>query len=128
MALKTFRPITPAQRFKALPAFDEITKTTPEKSLLAPKKRTAGRNNQGRLTSRHIGDGDKKHYGLVDFRRAKREIEAEVIGIEYDPTRSARIALIQYADGSKAYILPPIGLTVGAKVIAGENVPPSVGN
>lgn len=128
MALKTFRPITPAQRFKALPAFDEITKTTPEKSLLVPKKRTGGRNNKGRLTSRHIGGGHKKHYRLVDFRRSKRDVQAEVIGIEYDPNRSARIALIQYVDGTKSYILAPIGLSVGDKVIAGENVPPSVGN
>ena len=128
MALKTFRPVTPSQRFKALPAFDDITKTTPEKSLIVPKKRTGGRNNQGRLTSRHIGGGHKKHYRLVDFRRAKRDIEAEVLGIEYDPNRSARIALIRYADGTKSYILAPVGLSVGDKVIAGENVPPTVGN
>ncbi len=128
MALKTFRPLTPAQRYKALPAFEEITKSKPEKSLLAPKKRTGGRNNRGRLTSRHIGGGHKQKYRLIDFKRSKRDIAAEVVGIEYDPNRSARIALLQYADGEKAYILAPVGLTVGRKVSAGETAAPEVGN
>jgi len=128
MALKTFRPLTPTSRFKALPAFDEITKSKPEKSLLDVKKRSGGRNNNGRLTSRHIGGGHKKKYRIIDFKRSKRDVQAEVIGIEYDPNRSARIALIQYADGQKNYILAPVGLTVGAKVSAGESAAPEVGN
>lgn len=128
MALKTHRPLTPASRFKALPAFDEITKSKPEKSLLEVKKRTGGRNNNGRLTSRHIGGGHKQKYRIIDFKRSKRGVEADVIGIEYDPNRSARIALIKYADGEKSYILAPIGLNVGAKVSAGEGAAPEIGN
>jgi large subunit ribosomal protein L2 len=128
MALKTFRPLTPTQRFKSLPAFDEITKSTPEKSLLSTIKKTGGRNNRGRLTSRHIGGGHKQKYRLIDFKRRKVDIVAEVIGIEYDPNRTARIALIQYADGVKSYILAPVGLTVGAKVSSGENALPEIGN
>jgi len=128
MALKTFRPLTPTSRFKALPAFDEITKSKPEQSLLTVKKRSGGRNNNGRITTRHIGGGHKQKYRIIDFKRSKRDIAAEVIGIEYDPNRSARIALIKYTDGEKSYILAPIGLTVGTKVIAGENVAPEIGN
>lgn len=128
MALKTHRPLTPASRFKALPAFDEITKSKPEKSLLEVKKRSGGRNNNGRLTSRHIGGGHKQKYRIIDFKRKKRGMEADVIGIEYDPNRSARIALIKYTDGEKSYILAPIGLAVGAKVTAGDNAAPEVGN
>lgn len=128
MALKTFRPTTPTNRFKALPAFDEITKKKPESSLLETKKKTGGRNNYGRITTRHIGGGHKQKYRKVDFKRKKREIEASVIGIEYDPNRTARIALIEYTDGEKAYILAPAGLKVGAKVNAGENAAPEVGN
>ncbi len=127
MALKTFRPITPASRFKALPAFDEITKTKPERSLLEPLKRSGGRNNTGRITCRHIGGGHKRKYRLVDFRRSRTE-PAKVVGIEYDPNRSARIALIQYTDGAKSYILAPVGLEVGATVQAGSKVAPEVGN
>ena len=128
MALKTFRPLTPTQRFKALPTFEEITKSTPEKSLVVTLKKSGGRNNRGRMTSRHIGGGHKKKYRLIDFKRSKRGIEASVIGIEYDPNRSARIALIEYTDGQKSYILAPAGLLVGAKVTAGENVAPELGN
>ena len=128
MALKTFRPLTPTSRFKALPAFEEITKSKPEKSLLEVKKRSGGRNNNGRITTRHIGGGHKKKYRIVDFKRSKRDVQAEVIGIEYDPNRSARIALIQYTDGQKNYILAPVGLTVGAKISAGENAAPEIGN
>lgn len=128
MALKTFRPLTPVQRFKATPAFDEITKTKPEKSLVEPLKKSGGRNNRGRLTSRHIGGGHKQKYRVVDFKRIKRGVEAVVVGIEYDPNRSARIALIEYTDGEKAYILAPNGLRVGAKVSAGENAAPELGN
>ena len=128
MALKTFRPLTPTQRFKALPSFEEITKNKPEKSLLAPLKRSGGRNNRGRMTSRHIGGGHKKKYRIIDFKRSKRDVAATVIGIEYDPNRSARIALLEYPDGQKAYILSPVGLKVGAKISAGENAAPEVGN
>ena len=128
MALKTFRPLTPASRYKALPAFDEITKSKPEKSLLEVKKRSGGRNNNGRITMRHVGGGHKQKYRIVDFKRKKRDVVAEVIAIEYDPNRSARIALIQYTDGEKSYILAPIGLVVGAKVSAGDNAAPEIGN
>jgi large subunit ribosomal protein L2 len=128
MALKTFRPLTPAQRFKALPSFEEITKSTPEKSLTESKKRTGGRNNMGRKTSRHRGGGHKKKYRIIDFKRSRRDAVADVIAVEYDPNRSARLALIQYPDGEKAYILHPAGLVVGAKVQAGEKAEPNVGN
>src|ERR1700738_562737 len=128
MALKNFRPLTPTQRFKQTPGFDEITKHQPEKSLLEPKKRTGGRNNHGRLTSRHIGGGHKQKYRIVDFKRKVHDVEATVEGIEYDPNRSARIALLNYGNGQKAYILAPNGLRVGAKVVAGEEAAPEVGN
>ncbi len=124
MAIKTFRPLTPVQRFKALPKFDEITKIKPEKKLVETLKKTGGRNHYGRMTSRHIGGGHKQKYRLVDFKRRKRDVVAEVIAIEYDPNRSARIALISYPDGEKSYILAPAGLGVGNKVSAGENAPP----
>src|SRR5256714_11484899 len=119
MALKSYRPLTPIQRFKQTPAFDEITKWTPAKSLLEPKKKSGGRNNYGRMTSRHIGGGHKQHYRKVDFKRRKHGVAAEVLGIEYDPNRSARIALIKYTDGEMSYILAPSGLQVGSKVAAG---------
>lgn len=128
MALKTFRPLTPSQRFKALPSFEEITKSKPEKSLVECKKRSGGRNNLGRKTSRHRGGGHKRKYRLIDFKRSRRDAAAEVVGIEYDPNRSSRIALIRYPDGEKAYILAPIGLSVGTKVSAGDNAEPKVGN
>jgi len=128
MALKTFRPLTPAARFKAMPAFEEITKSKPEKSLLVTLKKSGGRNNRGRMTSRHIGGGHKQKYRIIDFKRSKRDVVAEVVGIEYDPNRTARIALLQYADGVKSYILAPAGLLVGMKVIAGESAAPEVGN
>ncbi|GAB4175141.1 MAG: 50S ribosomal protein L2 [Terrimicrobiaceae bacterium] len=128
MPLKTFRPLTPAARFKALPDFQEITKDTPEKSLTRPLKKTGGRNNNGRITCRHRGGGHKRKYRIIDFRRKKRDTIAEVLAIEYDPNRSARIALLQYTDGEKAYILAPAGLAVGSKVSAGEKAEPAVGN
>mgnify|MGYP001793208572 CR=1 FL=1 len=128
MALKEFRPLTPTQRFKSLPAFEEITKGRPEKSLLQPKNRSGGRNNRGRLTSRHIGGGHKHKYRKVDFKRSKRGVAAEVIGIEYDPNRSARIALIKYTDGELNYILAPGGLQVGTTLTAGNDVAPELGN
>jgi len=128
MALRNFKPLTPTQRFKQTAAYAEITKDQPEKSLVEPLKRTGGRNNNGRLTSRHIGGGHKRKYRIIDFKRRLRDVEARVEAIEYDPNRSARIALLRYSDGGKSYILAPNGLEVGAKVIAGENVAPEVGN
>ena len=128
MGLKTFRPLTPASRFKALPDFSEITKDTPEKSLLEPLKKSGGRNNNGRMTSRHRGGGHKRQYRIIDFKRKKRDIVSDVIAIEYDPNRTARIALLQYTDGEKAYILAPVGLGVGSKVSAGESIEASIGN
>ena len=127
MSLKSFKPTTPSNRYKVLPSFDEITKSKPEKSLLEPIRKSGGRNNNGRITTRHIGGGHKKHYRLVDFRRTRQDA-ATVIAIEYDPNRTCRIALIQYEDGTKSYILAPVGLTVGMTVQAGENVAPKVGN
>jgi large subunit ribosomal protein L2 len=128
MALKTFRPLTPTNRFKALPSFAEITKSKPEKSLVETKSKTGGRNNNGRITTRHIGGGHKQKYRIIDFKRKKRNIEAEVKAIEYDPNRTCRIALIEYTDGEKAYILAPVGLGVGDKVMAGDTAEPKVGN
>ena len=128
MPIKSFRPITPTLRFATKLVNDDITTDKPHKPLLSVKPRTGGRNNRGRLTSRHIGGGHKQKYRVIDFKRRKRDIAAEVIAIEYDPNRSARIALLQYTDGEKAYILAPAGLLVGAKVIAGENVAPDLGN
>lgn len=128
MALKSFRPLTPASRFKALPDFAEITKDKPEKSLTSPLKKSGGRNNNGRMTMRHRGGGHKRKFRIIDFKRNKRDILADVVAIEYDPNRSSRIALLQYPDGVKAYILAPLGLEVGAKVSAGEKVDPKVGN
>src|SRR5438045_8572980 len=128
MALKSFRPLTPTLRFKSLPAFDEVTKGKPAKRLLEPKKKTGGRNHFGRLTSRHIGGGHKQHYRKVDFKRRKRGVEAEVLGIEYDPNRSARIALSKYNDGELSYILAPNGLRVGAREMSGREAAADVGN
>jgi len=128
MALKTFRPLTSTQRFKQTPAYDEITKHRPERSLVESLKKTGGRNNRGRLTSRHIGGGHKRKYRILDFKRRLRGVEATVEAIEYDPNRSARIALLNYKTGEKSYILAPNGLEVGAKVIAGDDVPPEIGN
>src|SRR5204862_4460524 len=128
MALKSFRPLTPTLRFKSLPALDEVSKPRQPKRLLEPKKKTGGRNHFGRLTSRHIGGGHKQHYRKVDVKRRKRGVEAEVLGIEYDPNRSARIALIKYNDGELSYILAPNGLRVGARVMSGGEASADVGN
>jgi large subunit ribosomal protein L2 len=128
MALKTFRPLTPVLRFKSLPAFTEITKSKPHKRLTEIKPRSGGRNNNGRLTARHIGGGHKQKYRRIDFKRRKHGIAAEVTSIEYDPNRSARIALIKYTDGEMSYILAPDGLNVGAKVMSGPDAPPDLGN
>ena len=128
MPLKTFRPFTPSNRYKVLPGFEEITKSKPEKSLTQPLPRTGGRNNRGRITCRHIGGGHKRKYRLVDFKRRKFDVPATVVAIEYDPNRTCRIALIEYTDGQKSYILAPVGLSVGTTVVSGENVAPKPGN
>mgnify|MGYP002624214373 FL=1 len=119
MALKTFKPNTPSNRYKQWSSFEDITKDTPEKSLTVALRRSGGRNNTGRITTRHIGGGAQRRYRLVDFKRARHNESAKVIGIEYDPNRSARIALIEYADGQRSYILAPAQLNVGASVMAG---------
>lgn len=123
MPLKTFKPLTPSNRYKELPDFNEVTKSTPEKSLCRPLKKSGGRNNQGRITCRHRGGGHKRKYRVIDFKRSRVNDEATVIGIEYDPNRTARIALIEYQDGQKSYILAPRGLQDGDKVSAGEKAP-----
>lgn len=128
MALKAFKPNTPANRYKQWNSFDEVTKSEPERSLTVALRKSGGRNNTGRITCRHIGGGHKRRYRLIDFKRDRRDAAAKVIGIEYDPNRSARIALIQYPDGQKSYILAPTGLNVGSSVIAGEKAAPEVGN
>jgi len=120
--------MTPGTRFKVSPDFEEITRDHGEKSLMEPIKSKAGRNNMGRVTSRHRGGGHKRRYRRIDFKRNKLDIPGKVYSIEYDPNRSARIALIVYADGEKRYILAPEGLGVGDSVIAGKDVPPEVGN
>lgn len=128
MGLKTFRPVTPSLRFKTVTTFEDITKEEPEKSLLLPKQRTGGRNNVGRLSVRHQGGGHKKQYRRIDFKRDKYGIPAKVAAIEYDPNRSARIALLHYVDGEKRYILHPLGLQVGATVVSGPEADILVGN
>src|ERR1700716_4147547 len=126
MALRAYRPLTPTLRFKTLPTFEEVTRSKPHKSLTEVKKRSGGRNNKGRLTSRHIGGGHKQKYRKVDFKRRKHGIAADVTAIEYDPNRSARIALIKYADGEMSYILAPDGLRVGSAGAAGDDVAPAL--
>jgi large subunit ribosomal protein L2 len=128
MALKTFNPTTPSNRYKQWNSFEEITKHTPERSLTTALRKSGGRNSNGRITCRHIGGGHKRRYRIIDFKRDRRDEPAVVIGVEYDPNRSARIALIQYKDGTKAYILSPVGLQVGGSVIAGAKVAPDLGN
>ena len=128
MGIKTYRPYTPSRRQMTGSDFSEITKTTPEKSLLAAKSRQAGRNNQGKITVRHRGGGAKRKYRIVDFKRKKDGIPATVIGIEYDPNRTANIALISYADGEKSYIIAPAGLQVGWTVMNGPEAEVLIGN
>ena len=128
MGMKHFNPYTPSRRNMTVSTFDEITKKTPEKSLLAKKKENAGRNNYGRITVRHQGGGNRQKYRIIDFKRRKDDMTATVIGIEYDPNRSANIALIQYEDGEKAYILAPVGLTDGDKVVSGQKADIKPGN
>ena len=128
MAIKKYKPVTPGQRNKAISSFEEITTNKPYKKLLVPLKSSGGRNNTGQMTVRYKGGGHKRMYRLVDFLRQKDGVKAEVLTIEYDPNRSARIALVQYADGEKSYILAPAGLQVGQTVESGSGVAPEVGN
>ena len=128
MGIKRFRPYTPSRRNMTVSTFDEITKKEPEKTLLATKKKNAGRNSYGRITVRHRGGGVKRKYRLIDFKRIKDGITAKVVGIEYDPNRSANIALIQYEDGEKSYILAPVGLKDGDKVVSGDKADIKPGN
>ena len=128
MGIKHYRPYTPSRRNMTSSTFEEITKKTPEKSLLQTKKKNAGRNSYGRITVRHQGGGNRQKYRVIDFKRQKDDMEATVIGIEYDPNRSANIALIQYEDGTKAYILAPQKLTDGDKVVSGPNADIKPGN
>lgn len=128
MAIRNYKPTTNGRRNMSVLTFDEITTSTPEKSLLAPVKKSAGRNNTGRITVRHRGGGVKRKYRIIDFKRNKDNIEAVVSTIEYDPNRSANIALVVYADGEKRYIIAPEGLSVGTKIVSGENVDIKVGN
>jgi large subunit ribosomal protein L2 len=128
MAIRKLRPMTPATRFYSISAFTELTKHEPEKALLKPLKKSGGRNNLGRVTSRHRGGGHKRMYRVIDFLRGKHGMEAAVAAIEYDPNRSARIALLQYPDGAKSYILAPDGLKVGSKISSGPDAEVQMGN
>lgn len=128
MAVKKIKPTTPGQRGKIAPVFDNITKTSPEKSLTTTKHRSGGRNNDGRMTTRNIGGGHKRKYRLIDFKRNKDGVPAIVNAIEYDPNRSARIALLFYKDGEKRYILAPRGIEVGQEVMSGKGASPEIGN
>jgi large subunit ribosomal protein L2 len=128
MPVKTFKANTPGRRQMSVASFDEITRSKPERSLLAPLPKSGGRNNRGRITSRWIGGGHKRQYRIIDFKRDKEAIPAKVVSIEYDPNRSSRIALLQYADGEKRYILAPVGLKVDAQVECGEAAEIQPGN
>lgn len=128
MAVKSFRPTTPSRRTLTVSSFEEVTKSTPEKSLLEPNKKSGGRNNQGRITARRRGGGHPRAYRRIDFRRDKHGVPAKVAGIEYDPNRSAFIALLHYVDGEKRYILSPLGLQVGATLVSGKDADIGVGN
>jgi large subunit ribosomal protein L2 len=128
MSLKKFKPITPGQRHKIISDYADITTSTPEKSLVAKKKKSGGRSNDGRMTMRYIGGGHKQKYRIIDFKRDKQDVPATVKSIEYDPNRTANIALLYYADGEKRYIIAPNGLKVGDTVVAGKTASPEVGN
>ncbi|MCK9424751.1 MAG: 50S ribosomal protein L2 [Ignavibacteriaceae bacterium] len=128
MAIRKMKPVTPGTRFMSVSSFDEITKSTPEKSLTVSLKKSGGRNNHGRITSRHIGGGHKRRYRIIDFKRNKFGIPAKVFSIEYDPNRTARIALLHYADGEKRYIIAPDGLKVGESIQSGTGSEIKVGN
>ena len=128
MAIRKYNPTSPARRFMTVSTFEEITTNVPEKSLLEPIKKNAGRNSYGRITVRHRGGGERRKYRIIDFKRNKDNMPATVLTIEYDPNRSANIALVQYEDGEKRYILAPLGLKVGTKIESGEGVDIKVGN
>ncbi|MDO5104695.1 50S ribosomal protein L2 [Capnocytophaga sp.] len=129
MSVRKLKPITPGQRFRVVNDFDTITTDKPEKSLLVPLKKSGGRNNQGKMTMRYIGGGHKRKYRVIDFKRNKFGVEAKVVSIEYDPNRTAFIALVQYTDGEKRYIIAPAGLKVDQTIVSGEsNVAPEIGN
>lgn len=128
MALRKIKPVTPGQRHKVISAFDTITTSKPEKSLLAPLRKTGGRNDSGKMTMRYLGGGHKRMYRVIDFKRDKDGIAATVKSIEYDPNRSARIALVVYADGEKRYVIAPAGLKTGQQIISGPGVAPELGN
>ena len=128
MALRKFKPTTPGQRHKVAITFEDITKSTPHKSLLAKKKRSGGRNDTGKMTIENIGGGHKKRYRIIDFKRNKFGIPAKVASIEYDPNRTANIALLHYADGEKRYIIAPDGLLSGKEVLSGKGAPINIGN
>ncbi|MFQ5965450.1 MAG: 50S ribosomal protein L2 [Candidatus Scalinduaceae bacterium] len=128
MGIKNYKPTTNGRRFASVSDFSEITTTTPEKSLLAPLKKTGGRNNEGKITARHRGGGSRRKYRIIDFKRSKIDIPAKVASVEYDPNRSANIALLHYVDGEKRYILAPSGLSVGESIISGDRVEPKIGN
>ena len=128
MSVRKLKPITPGQRFRVVNSFDAITTDKPERSLLAPKKNSGGRNSQGKMTMRYIGGGHKQQYRIIDFKRTKVGVPATVKTIEYDPNRSAFISLLAYADGAKTYIIAPAGLQVGQKVVSGPDAAPEVGN
>jgi len=128
MAIRSYKPTSPGRRFQTVSTFEEITSTIPERSLLSPLKKTGGRNNLGRVTSRHRGGGHKRRYRIIDFRRDKDGVPAKVASIEYDPNRSARVALLHYVDGEKRYILAPVGLQVGDTVMSGAQAEIRPGN
>lgn len=128
MPVRKYRPTSPGRRFQSVSTFEEVTKRTPEKSLLVPLRKTGGRNALGRVTCRHRGGGHKRMYRLIDFQREKLGVPAKVVAVEYDPNRSSRIALLQYADGEKRYILAPLGLAVGDQVMSGPDAEVRVGN
>lgn len=128
MPVKTFKPLTPSRRYLTVASFAEVTKTKPERGLVQRRKKTGGRNCYGRLTARGIGGGHKQKLRIVDFKRRKHGVAATVVAIEYDPCRSARLALLEYADGERRYIIAPNTLQVGAKLMSGPQAPPDVGN
>ena len=128
MALKKYKPTTPGQRFKLISAFDDITTGKPEKTLIAGKRSTGGRNNEGRMTIRNVGGGHKQKYRIIDFKRDKEGVPGTVKTVEYDPNRTARIALVFYADGEKRYIVAPQGIKVGQEIVSGKGVSPDIGN
>src|ERR1700733_10515293 len=128
MPVKSFRPLTPSTRYITVASFDEITKDSPERSLISIRKKSGGRNHYGRVTARGIGKGHKQFYRNVDFKRNKHGVEADVTAIEYDPRRTARLALLEYKDGEKRYIIAPVGMQVGAKLMSGATAAPELGN